>query len=218
MLAFTSLSAGTGGLGSFPAPQILYTMGVLGRCAQTRGTAVGMADTEHEKLPTNLSCTCTHLTCSPAIALPHPWEGDSKGIILLLLLLLLLLLSDQPGQGQHLLAAVKKELTSLWRSLRTGSARLGGTGALCFSDSFLGGLVFSKGLFCHWDFNMLWKCRLVGTSARDTEHGIHMNHVTKSCGPITLSQYFPPNFRDWKAPADPGRQTGWSWQSRDWSW
>lgn len=96
-----------------------------------------MAGTEHEKVPTNLSCTCTHLTCSPVIALPHPWEWDLKVILLLLLLF------DLLGQGQHLLAAVKKELTSLWRSLRTGSARLGGTGALCFSDSFLGALVFS---------------------------------------------------------------------------
>lgn len=46
--------------------------------------------------------------------------------------------------GGHLLAAVKKEFTSLWRSLRAGSDRLlVGMGALCLSDSFLGGLIFS---------------------------------------------------------------------------
>lgn len=70
----------------------------------------------------------------------------------------------------NLLAVVRKELTNLCLSLRVGSGRLPGMGALCLSENFLGGLILSKGLFCHWDFSMLWKCRLVGTSARNTKH------------------------------------------------
>ena len=70
----------------------------------------------------------------------------------------------------NLLAVVRKELTNLCLSLRAGSGRLPGMGALCLSENFFGGLILSKGLFCHWDFSMLWKCRLVGTSARNTKH------------------------------------------------
>lgn len=69
----------------------------------------------------------------------------------------------------NLLAVVRKELTNLCLSLRAGSDRLPGMGALCLSENFFGGLILSKGLFCHWDFSMLWKCRLVGTSARNTK-------------------------------------------------
>lgn len=69
----------------------------------------------------------------------------------------------------NLLAVVRKELTNLCLSLRVGSGRLPGMGALCLSENFFGGLILSKGLFCHWDFSMLWKCRPVGTSARNTK-------------------------------------------------
>lgn len=49
----------------------------------------------------------------------------------------------------NLLAVVRKELTNLCLSLRTGSDRLHGMVALCLRENFLVGLILSKGLFCH---------------------------------------------------------------------
>lgn len=66
----------------------------------------------------------------------------------------------------------------MWRSLRIESDRLlRGPVDRCFNMNFLGGLIFSQGLFCKWDFNMPWRCKLTCTSA---EKWIHTHkHKTK---------------------------------------
>lgn len=117
-----------------------HPRGWLGRCAQTCGTAVGMADTEHEKVPTNLSCTCTHLTCSPAIALPHPWDGTGR-------------VSSSSSSSSSLTAGAGAALTGrgeegvdqLVAVLARGVGQAGGHGGSVLQRQLLGGFGFLVG-------------------------------------------------------------------------
>lgn len=167
----------------FQLHKLSRPVGVLGRCAQTWGTAVGTADTEHGKVPTKPEL---HLHSTSPAALPWPcltlgmgFEGFLSSSS-----------SSVRGQGRAALTGCGEEgVDQLVAVLARGVSQAGGHGGSVLQRQLLGSFSFLVGFVLPLGFQHALEVQARRHICRGmTERGIQIKCAAKGCGSITLSQ------------------------------